>query len=288
MFRKAVVATSLSEVSSRMVACLGGVRQMGVEHIILVHALNTRHSDLLYRQLLFLSKDKMEEQKALLEESGFHVDLEMPMGVPYYEIDRLVEEREASLIVVYSTAETLLGDVFTGAIAYEICNQATVPVLVMKARMSGAQVEVVCPNLMVRILYATDFSETSERAFRVAEYLVEKGCPYVTLSHVQDKSRLVPYLTDRLPEFNRKDAAKLEILEKRLRKCGAAEVDIQIPYGSPAEELLRLSQEKPYTLIVMGTQGRGFIREFFLGSVSHFLVRRAPVPVLLVPAERSQ
>jgi len=37
---------------------------------------------------------------------------------------------------------------------------------------------------------------------------------------------------------------------------------------------------------VMGSQGRGFIGEVFLGSVSHQVVRRAPVPVLLVPTLR--
>jgi nucleotide-binding universal stress UspA family protein len=39
-------------------------------------------------------------------------------------------------------------------------------------------------------------------------------------------------------------------------------------------------------VIVMGSQGRGFISEVFLGSVSHQVVRQAPVPVLLIPALR--
>jgi nucleotide-binding universal stress UspA family protein len=38
--------------------------------------------------------------------------------------------------------------------------------------------------------------------------------------------------------------------------------------------------------VVMGSQGRGFLAEVFLGSVSHQVVRRSPVPVLLVPAGR--
>jgi nucleotide-binding universal stress UspA family protein len=33
----------------------------------------------------------------------------------------------------------------------------------------------------------------------------------------------------------------------------------------------------------MGTQGKGFIKELFLGSVAHNVARLAPCPVLLVP-----
>jgi len=37
---------------------------------------------------------------------------------------------------------------------------------------------------------------------------------------------------------------------------------------------------------VMGSQGRGFVSESFLGSVSHQVARRSPAPVLLIPAKR--
>jgi len=258
---------------------------MGVEQIVLVHALNTRHANMLYQQLLSLSAREMEKQKVLLEEAGFEVELEMPVGIPQYEINRVAAERNVSLIVVYSTAESLFGDIFSGAIAYEVINQAAVPVLVMKARMSEEQCEVVCPNLMARILFATDFSDTANKAFQAVEHLVRKGCTAVTLAHVQDKARIEPHLTDRLAEFNQIDSSRLQELETRLRRLGATRVDIRIPYGSPAEELLRISRENegPHTLIVMGSRGRGFIRELFVGSVSHFMVRRAAAPVLLVP-----
>jgi nucleotide-binding universal stress UspA family protein len=169
-------------------------------------------------------------------------------------------------------------------VTYEVANQSTVPVLVMKARMSEAQCEVICPNLMLRLLYPTDFSETAQRAFETVERLVHAGCNAVTLAHVQDRTRIDPHLIGRLPEFNLTDAARLEELAERLRSLGADEIDIQVPYGSPAEDLLRISREKPYTLIVMGSQGRSFVKELFLGSVSHLLVRRAPVPVLLIPS----
>jgi nucleotide-binding universal stress UspA family protein len=63
-------------------------------------------------------------------------------------------------------------------------------------------------------------------------------------------------------------------------------VAVEIPYGSPIQEIVRRAQEGDHSLIIMGSQGRGLIAEVFLGSVSHNVVRQAPIPVLLVPAVR--
>ena len=44
--------------------------------------------------------------------------------------------------------------------------------------------------------------------------------------------------------------------------------------------------EKVIRLVVMGSQGHGFIKELFLGSVSHGVARLSDASVLLVPARR--
>ena len=42
------------------------------------------------------------------------------------------------------------------------------------------------------------------------------------------------------------------------------------------------------TAVIMGSQGRGWIREIYLGNVSHSIARHASVPVLLIPFPRSE
>lgn len=90
---------------------------------------------------------------------------------------------------------------------------------------------------------------------------------------------------------NSEPTKRLHVFEKYLTVWVAldidVDVDVRIPYGHPVEEILRVaSQDEDDTLIVMGSQGRGFLAQVFLGSVSHHVVRIAPVPILLVPAAR--
>ena len=136
------------------------------------------------------------------------------------------------------------------------------------------------------ILFPTDFSENAKHAFTYVEQLVAAGAKRVTLLHVQDRTRIDPHLTHRLEEFNAIDRARLEGLKDMLQKNGNATIDIELCYGAPFVEIIRLIQERNVYLVVMGSQGRGFVEELFLGSVSHNVARHANTAVLLIPAKR--
>ena len=47
--------------------------------------------------------------------------------------------------------------------------------------------------------------------------------------------------------------------------------------------ILERLKTEDISLIVLGTQGKGFIAEIFLGSVAHNITRVAPCPILLIP-----
>ena len=76
------------------------------------------------------------------------------------------------------------------------------------------------------------------------------------------------------------------MLKGRLKEMGDAEIGMEIPYGSPIDEILQRTGEGGASLVVMGSHGRGFVSELFLGSVSHNVARHSEAPVLLVPGQR--
>jgi nucleotide-binding universal stress UspA family protein len=54
--------------------------------------------------------------------------------------------------------------------------------------------------------------------------------------------------------------------------------------GHPGKALCDLAGELSASAIVMGSRGRGGIKRALLGSVSDYVVRNAPCPVVITPA----
>lgn len=82
------------------------------------------------------------------------------------------------------------------------------------------------------------------------------------------------------------DAAKryLEQVEERIRASGfAGEVNRSvIPPGNVAVALVRHLVEKGAEIMIMTTHGRGALQRAWLGSTADGVIRRCPVPLLLI------
>ena len=291
MFKKILIASDLSPASDSVITCMKGFKSLGVEEVILFYALGLKYID----SLKTLLKDSVEpaliKQQNTIKAEGFNTTLEIAPGIPSEEIKRVAKAKDVSLIVIGSHGESAASHLLfrIGGVTSEVLHSHEKPLLLIRTKVTEVNgekcVEPSCADFKEKILYATDFSDTAHRAFDYVERIVEDGCKNVTLLHVQDKTKIDNYLKDKLEEFNRIDTERLEMLKERLVKKGAANIEIKIPYGNPTQEILNESKNG-YTLIVMGSQGRGFIKELFLGSVSHNVARSADVSVLLIPALR--
>lgn len=61
------------------------------------------------------------------------------------------------------------------------------------------------------------------------------------------------------------------------------EVETHIVEGPPARNIIEMTASLDCDLIVMGTRGRTGIQRLLIGSVTERVLRRAPVPVVVVP-----
>jgi nucleotide-binding universal stress UspA family protein len=70
-------------------------------------------------------------------------------------------------------------------------------------------------------------------------------------------------------------------------RMGISSVDlvsnILIRLGHPVEEILKAVDEEGCDVIVLGTHGKGFLKQTFLGSVSTSVLLRTRKPVFIVP-----
>ncbi|MCL5104815.1 MAG: universal stress protein [Armatimonadetes bacterium] len=289
MFSKVLLATDLSVASDRVVEYMETLRALDCREVVLTYVIYVKHLVGLSDALRDEATPRLDAQRAALEAEGFKVSVETPVGVPGVEITRLALDTGCKAIVIGSHGHSLARDIALGGVATDVVHRAELPVLVVRLQILEEEpqcCQVVSADVLSHVLYATDFSDNAERAFQYVEAFAKSGCKTMTLMHVQDVSRIRPHLEEKLQEFNEIDRSRLERMALRLRDLGVGEIDLQIPYGVPAKEIVDYVQSNCPSIVVMGTHGRGFISDIFAGSVSHNVVRLSQSPVLLIPPVR--
>ena len=287
MISKFIITTDLSPPSYAIVNCIGTLKDFGASECLLLQCLSRQEMASIALSYTTAPLDNMmKEQKRILEKQGFAVTARIVSGNSKQEVNRIACQEDYPLIVV-GHSHAKVRDTFLGSIAYTVVYSGRKPTLVVPVQKKGEGYACIRPvNLGTHILFPTDFSENADLAFGYVEDLVRKGAKHVTLMHIQDKARIDPYLKDRLEEFNRIDHSRLESMRDSLMQKGGAVIDIELAYGAPYSEIMRLIRERDISLVIMGSQGRGFVQELFLGSVSHNVARNSDACVMLIPAKR--
>jgi len=290
MFRTILFATDLSNASERAVDCVATWKAVGLEEVVVAHVHNIRHSGGLEDALRADHEPKLAAQASRLQAAGLAASWRLAFGVPYLDVDRLAHEARADAVVVGSHGATWVKEILLGSVADGILRRSTLPVLVIKVNrlvsLPAPECRQFCGGLFGRVLFATDFSDASEDALEVVERMAAATHPVVHLVHVQELSRIVPHLEDRLAHFDHVDNERLHRIADALRQAGAREVTQEIRLDHAGRGILRAAEAWRPHLIVVGSQGRGRIAEALLGGTAHHVARLSPDPVLVVPMPR--
>jgi nucleotide-binding universal stress UspA family protein len=138
-----------------------------------------------------------------------------------------------------------------------------------------------------RILIAIDDSPPAQRAVRAAVRLAEQLGGQLAAVHVVDSERAT---APELAVINEGLLAELrqrghEILEDAYRQIPPQiKVERYQVVGDPGECILDLAREWAADLIVIGSDSRGRLAHFLLGSTADAVIRRASCPVIAVRA----
>jgi nucleotide-binding universal stress UspA family protein len=154
-----------------------------------------------------------------------------------------------------------------------------------------------------KILYATDLTKNSSYAFYFAADIARRHDAKIVILHCigtippsvymeagfNDAERILRKAKEQEKE---EDAAEIK---KRLEEfCGKVEAQIGPPCaalvsgvivraGYPVEEILNIADQEGCDMIVLGTHGKGVLKQAFLGSVARSVLERTRKPVFIVP-----
>jgi nucleotide-binding universal stress UspA family protein len=91
-----------------------------------------------------------------------------------------------------------------------------------------------------------------------------------------------PGVRDQVAHEYRDEHRRLQEHATALRSAGL-DVTPLLVRGPTAEVILREAEHLGVDLIVMATHGRGAVFDLLVGSVSHAVLKRSSIPVLMVP-----
>lgn len=134
-----------------------------------------------------------------------------------------------------------------------------------------------------RILVATDFSKTSERAFTEALMIARENHAELSLVHVMNIDWRYQVL-ENPPEIDLEEQDAQERVKAFIHALAPDEqiAATLVRHGPVAQWVASLALQTGADLLVMGTRGRGGFSKLALGSTAEEVLRIAPCPVLTV------
>jgi len=133
-----------------------------------------------------------------------------------------------------------------------------------------------------KILFPTDFSETSDAALPWATSLARDRGAQLIILHVQEAPSAYAASEWSHGALEPRPDALRQMLEKVRPKGSNVFFAHRIEVGNPAKEIVRVAHEENVDMIVMSTHGRTGITHALLGSVAEKVARKAACPVLIV------
>jgi len=155
------------------------------------------------------------------------------------------------------------------------------------------------PVKIKRMLYASDLSATSAKAFVYAGKIAKGLGAKIVILHVIEELPQVQYLPVMSPDIIEKHYKDFEThgrqqIKDRLEQlcktefkddpsCADIVEAVEVVKGHPFEEILTKADQYDCDMIVMGTHGKGVLTHTLLGSVTERVLRRTKKPVIVVP-----
>ncbi|RKD26747.1 phosphate starvation protein [Ammoniphilus oxalaticus] len=133
-----------------------------------------------------------------------------------------------------------------------------------------------------RIVVPYDGSELSKKALNTAIQLAKQD------EKIQINAVTVLSIPDRLAyndgvrESYFKAAKELEQeIEESLKTLPNNETKITVLEGNPGAKIVEFSKDNGVDLVIMGSRGLSGLQEWFLGSVSQYVVQKSACPVYI-------
>jgi nucleotide-binding universal stress UspA family protein len=267
------------------------VLHLAARHDATVHVLNV--ADTTQDGLLEIRGDDVDaleregdrivrEAAEQADEQGVETVTEVARGEPYHEIVDYAERHGLELIVMPTHGRRGLERFLLGSTSERVVRRADVPVLTMRP-----DDDVTISHPYQDVLVPTDGSDCANQALAIG---VDVADAEDAALHLLSVIAITALGADARPDIRMEmlEESANELLDEAAAFADDAGVDAAstaVEYGpSIHRAILTYIDDHDIDLVLVGTHGRTGFDRYVLGSVTEYLVRTSPIPVLTVRA----
>lgn len=200
-------------------------------------------------------------------------------GETWSALSSFIEKNNIDLVAIGTHGRTGFGKVILGSVAETVFRQCPCPVLTVGPKASSYLDQ---PVEAKEILYATDFTPASQAAAPYAISLAQENQAHLLLLHV-----IEPPKTGELAHGGEFVSAAMQLLRDLVPPEAElwCEPEHVVDYGSPADLILKLAEQRHAHLIVLGVrkpEGSLGFAIHFARATAYKVVSQASCPVLTV------
>jgi nucleotide-binding universal stress UspA family protein len=134
-----------------------------------------------------------------------------------------------------------------------------------------------------KILVGLDGSKNSFRALKTAmQFAKPTGASITCISVIQTFPTEMGRKKTMIGKMQSKHVQHFTEIAKAM--CAKKDVGFfnVLEFGEEGRKIVSFAQKNNFDLIVIGSRGRGEMKEFFLGSTSNYVAHKSKIPVLII------
>jgi len=296
VYEKIVVPLDGSELAELALDYVTGLAVASRAHVTLLHVCAPDESEVerMHRVYLQHTEQVLRSRLEDAASEGSTVDSAVLLGHPAEEILTYAEKNKVSLIAMTTHGRSGVRRWAMGSVAARVARHSAVPVWLARSDVPEETIRREWPER--RILVLVDGSERAEQVLPYVTGLAKiSGAEVVLLRVCEPLSALAFYthgmfgnaaglaeqmMANQREECNRYFAG----LERRLRDAGI-QVRSETLLGNVWNEIISYIERDGFDLVALTSHGRSGIARWAVGSVAETVLRRCPVPLLLVRAQ---
>ncbi|HLY30236.1 MAG TPA: universal stress protein [Ktedonobacterales bacterium] len=236
---------------------------------------------------------QVETQAQRLRAEGLDASAVTAHGPIAENILTIAQTHRADMLLLAPQQHGLFEALWRPNVSAQIFSQASLPALITPPASSAQNVGQRSVDLLTEsiasVIVPLDGSELAERALPYARVFAEEYHRSLLLTRVVAPivtwagPEAAPFMAEAEGENERAALTYLQSVQKRLEQQTTMPIYLLLRVGQPADEIRRVFEEHPGSLLVMSTHGRTGMTRTLLGSVATEVMRHALAPMLIIP-----